>query len=210
MARLLVTWLMLMTLGTAGAAQEPGRIALLISNQRYNDNVGPLKNPANDAALVGIALREVGFEIAKSVSDGTREDMLSGTYDLARRLRQSGRGAVGFFYYTGHGVSVGSDNVLVPTNAESTTDEALGIRGVRLSEILDILQRTAPDAVLFVVLDACRNNIRGQRGAKGFVPVGDQRTGVVIAAGIVNRKRPRARKKAKPPPGGTRAPHRRR
>ena len=162
-------------------AQQPARVSLLIGNQRYTDAVGPLRNPLNDIALVGRALAEVGFDNAGTVKDGSREDMLFGVHALASRLRRAGRGAIGFLYYTGNGVSVGGDNVLIPTNTASTSDAELSIRGVKLAEILDILQREAPDAVHFVVLDACRSNIRGQRGAKGFVPVSDQRTGVVIA-----------------------------
>ena len=170
-----------LTFSAASSAQEPARLALLIANAKYGDNVGPLKNPYNDVALVGKALGDVGFTTAKSIKDGTREDMLFAVHELAARLRGAGKGAVGFLYYTGHGISVGGDNVLVPVNAEGTSDAVLSVRGVKLGEILDILQRDAPDAVHFVVLDACRNNIRGQRGAKGFIPVNDQRTGVVVA-----------------------------
>jgi len=157
------------------------RFALLIGNQAYVDAVGPLKNPHNDIARVGHALSEVGFTVLDPLKDATRDDMLFGVYKLAERLRKAGPGAVGFLYYTGHGIAIGGENVLVPKNVESTTDAELNIRGVRLGEILDVLKNTAPDAVHFVVLDACRNNIRGQKGAKGFAPVNDQRAGVVLA-----------------------------
>jgi len=70
---------------------------------------------------------------------------------------------------------------VVPKNVRNTSDAELDVRGVKLGEILDILKRGAPDAVHFVVLDACRNNIRGKKGAKGFVPVSEYRTGVVLA-----------------------------
>ena len=70
---------------------------------------------------------------------------------------------------------------LIPVNATDTSEKALSVRGVKLTDVLEILKREAPNSVLFVVLDACRNNMRGQRGAKGFVPLLDQRTGVVIA-----------------------------
>src|SRR5262245_13918619 len=107
--------------------------------------------------------------------------MLFGVHELAVKLRQAGAGAIGFLYYTGHGVSVGVDNVLVPKNARNTSDAELNVRGVKLGEVLDILKREAPEAVHFVVLDACRNSIRGKKGAKGFVAVSDQRMGVVLA-----------------------------
>ncbi len=165
----------------AHAQPAPARIALLIGNQGYTDAVGPLKNPHNDMAVVGRALGAVGFKLQEPVKDGTRDDMLFAVHELAAALRKAGRGAIGFFYYTGHGIAVGFDNVLIPKNARGTSDAELNVRGVKLAEILDILKRDAPDAVHFVVLDACRNNIRGQRGPKGFAPVNDQRTGVVLA-----------------------------
>jgi formylglycine-generating enzyme required for sulfatase activity len=156
------------------------RIALVIGNQGYNANVGPLKNPHNDIAVVGKALGEVGFKLLAPRKDATRDEMLFAVHDLASRLRKAGPGSVSFLYYAGHGVAVGEENVLIPVNAEDTTDAMLAVRGVRLGEILDIMKREAPEAVHFVVLDACRN-MRGQRGERGFAPVNDQRTGVVIA-----------------------------
>ncbi len=162
-------------------AQEPARIALLIGNQKYVRAVGELQNPHKDIGVVGAALGQIGFKDTQSRRDVSRDEMLFAVLELARKLRRAGRGAIGFLYYTGHGVSVGGENVLVPVNAQRTTDEELSVRGVRLSELLDILKREAPDAVLFIVLDACRNNIGGSRGAKGFAPVNDQRNGVVIA-----------------------------
>jgi uncharacterized caspase-like protein len=44
-------------------AQAEARIALLIGNQAYNPKVGPLKNPHDDIALVGAALRSLGFTV---------------------------------------------------------------------------------------------------------------------------------------------------
>jgi hypothetical protein len=166
-------------LSSACYAQQ--RFALLIGNQAYADAVGPLKNPHNDIARVGRALSEVGFTVLDPLKDATRDDMLFGVYKLAERLRKAGPGTVGFLYYTGHGIAVGGENVLIPKNVESTGDAELSVRGVKLGEVLDILKNLAPDAVHFVVLDACRSNIRGQKGAKGFVPVNDQQAGIVLA-----------------------------
>jgi formylglycine-generating enzyme required for sulfatase activity len=178
--------ILLLALGSLLFAASPPahaekRIALLIGNQGYADAVGPLKNPHNDIAVVGRALEEVGFTLLKPLKDGSRDDILFQVHDLAARLRKAGPGAIGFLYYTGHGVAVAGDNVLIPTNARATTDAELNVRGVKLADVVDILKGNAPDAVHFLVLDACRNNIRGQKGAKGFAPINDQRTGVVLA-----------------------------
>jgi len=176
-----VVAIVLLLLPAAAFAQTEKRIALLIGNQGYADSVGPLQNPHKDIALVGRALTDVGFNVLNPLKDAARDDMLFGVHELAVKLRQAGAGAIGLLYYTGHGVSVGFENVLVPKNVRNTSDAELDVRGVKLGEILDILKREAPDAVHFIVLDACHNNIRGKKGAKGFVAVNDYRTGVVLA-----------------------------
>src|SRR5262245_34859310 len=115
-----VAAVILLLLPTAAFSQTEKRVALLIGNQGYADTVGPLQNPHKDIALVGRALTEVGFNVLDPLKDTTRDDMLFGIYELAGRLRQAGAGAVGFLYYTGHGVSVGADNVLVPKTGPNT------------------------------------------------------------------------------------------
>src|SRR5215831_18396751 len=44
-------------------AEAENRFALLIGNQNYKSNVGPLKNPHNDVALVGNALEHLLFKL---------------------------------------------------------------------------------------------------------------------------------------------------
>jgi len=46
-------------------ARAEARIALLIGNQAYNPKVGPLKDPHDDIALVGAALRSLGFTVTE-------------------------------------------------------------------------------------------------------------------------------------------------
>lgn len=170
----LLSWILVPTV-----AHAADRFALVIGNQAYNDKVGPLRNAHNDIMLVGKALADVGFTVLNPRKDATRDEILFAVHELSTKVHTPN--AVSFLYYAGHGVAVNAENVLIPTNAEDTTDAMLRVRGVKLSEILDILRQEAPEAVHFVVLDACRNTLRGQRGARGFAPVNDRRTGVVVA-----------------------------
>jgi hypothetical protein len=78
----------------------------------------------------------------------------------------AGPDAVGFFYYSGHGVAV-DDDFLIPVNVRSTTRRDLDVGGIKLSEIIAILNESAPRAVHFIAFDACRNNLGGIRGPGG-------------------------------------------
>ena len=49
----------------AGPACAAERLALLIGNESYDAKVGPLKNPRNDVALVGAALRTLKFTVTE-------------------------------------------------------------------------------------------------------------------------------------------------
>jgi hypothetical protein len=161
-------------------AQAEPRIALLIGNQGYATDVGPLKNPLNDIRIVGAALAKVGFEVMAPIQDADRGRILRAAHNFADRLQAAGSEAVGFFYYSGHGVALDGDNFLIPINVRSTTRRELDVEGIKLSDIINILNDRAPRAVHFIVFDACRNNLGGVRGAKGFIPV-DAKPGMLIA-----------------------------
>src|SRR5262249_45227791 len=86
---------------------------------------------------------------------------ISMAHDFADRLRAAGRDAVGFLYYSGHGVAVGGENFLISVTIKSTNAHDLDVGGIKLTEIMAILNESAPQAVHFIVFDACRNNLGG-------------------------------------------------
>src|SRR5207253_3083189 len=114
-------------------------------------------NPHNDIRVVGAALANIGFQITAPVQDATRDQMLYAVHDFADRLRVAGSGAVGFFYYAGHGAAVGGDNFLLPISVKSLARRDLDVSAVKLEEITAILNNNAPQAVHFIIVDACRN-----------------------------------------------------
>src|SRR5262252_4602155 len=174
-----ILWALLLSL-IAVPAHADKRIALVIGNKDYKAAVGPLANPLNDIRLVGDALKSVGFEVLKPVENATRNDMLSAIYGFAAALKAAGPDAVGFLYYSGHGLASEGENYLVPIDVTEPSTLQLSIQGVKQSEVLAILRRQAPNAAHYLVLDACRNNLQGARGGKGFTPVGQQ-SGVLVA-----------------------------
>jgi len=172
----IVLWL----LPTAAFAQSEKRIALLIGNKDYKAGVGSLTNPLNDIRIVGDALKTVGFEVLKPAQNATRAAMLRAILEFAAKLKAAGPNAVGFLYYSGHGIASAGENYLIPVDVEEPSTVELSVQGVRHSEVLAILRGEAPNAAHYLVLDACRNTLQGARGGKGFVPVGQQ-SGVLVA-----------------------------
>jgi hypothetical protein len=171
----LVVWVLL---GPAAHAEK--RVALLIGNKDYKQGVGALVNPLNDVRIVGDALKAVGFEVLNPVHNARRTDMLLAVHDFAGKLKAAGPDAVGFLYYSGHGIASARENYLIPVDVEEPSTQLLSVAGVKQSEVLAILRNEAPNAAHYLVLDACRNNLQGARGGKGFVPVGQQ-SGVLVA-----------------------------
>src|SRR5262245_11449306 len=97
-----------------------GKFALVIGNKSYSPGVGALVSPLNDARLVADALTEIGFKVV-TVQDGDRTAMLREVSRLAANLGGAGPDAIGFFYYSGHGVSRPGDrtNYLIPVDVKT-------------------------------------------------------------------------------------------
>jgi hypothetical protein len=85
-------------------ARAEARIALLIGNQAYKPKVGVLKNPHEDVALVGAALKQLGFQVT-ILKDAGYRDLDIAIKRFITDVRSKGKGAISFFYYSGHGAA---------------------------------------------------------------------------------------------------------
>ena len=128
------------------------RVALVIGNGAYT-KAKALPNPANDAADMATALREVGFEVL-SGTDLNKRQMVNLIRDFG--ARQS-LGGVGLFYYAGHSLQVGGENYIVPVDAEIPQEDEVAYAAVPLGLVLAKMT-TAKNDLNIVILDACRNN----------------------------------------------------
>src|SRR5262249_54846806 len=180
----LVLILFLAFLPSAALAEQ--RMALLIGNEAYSSGIGRLANPHNDVALLEQTLKGLDFEVV-TVRDAGLGALNRAVNAYARRVQAAGSGAVGFFYYSGHGASDGSTNYLIPVDVQTTETGELWDQSLRLTEITRKLKAEAGNATHFVVFDACRNTLKltqpGSRAlvqSKGFVPVA-QENGMLIA-----------------------------
>ena len=143
------------------------RVALVIGNSRYE--TAPLRNPVNDANLVAATLREIGFDVIARTDVNLREMQLA-VREFSRKIQN---GAVGLFYYAGHGTQTGGRNFLIPIGAQIEVEGDLVLEGLDLNSVLEQMGM-AQNRLNIVILDACRNNpfARSFRsGAQGLAQV---------------------------------------
>jgi tol-pal system protein YbgF len=163
------------------------RIALLIGNQHYNPKVGLLRNPHDDIALVGAALKPLGFTVTE-LRDADYRSMDAAIKRHATAVRREGAGTISLLYYSGHGAADPDTrtNYLIPVDVAEADDADLWNYSLNLNKIVEGLREQAPAATHYVVFDACRNELNlTRKGAKaltdkGFVPIA-YTPGVMVA-----------------------------
>jgi hypothetical protein len=127
------------------------KVALVIGNSAYREQ--PLKNPANDAKAMAAKLRQIGFQVIER-QNATKTQMEKAVADFGEALNA---GAIGLFYYAGHGLQVSGRNFLVPVDAQITSEQRVRLETVDVDVVLDQMD-AAKSGVNLVILDACRNN----------------------------------------------------
>jgi caspase domain-containing protein len=157
------------------------RVALVIGVSRYQ-HAPPLANTANDANNVGTALRRLRFEV-DLVIDPDRNAMESSIRNLGRKAEGA---EASVFYYAGHAIEVGGQNLLVPAPANIESDRDLRFETIDLDSVLDGVAGRSTVSLLF--LDSCRDNPFSKRlvatsraiSLRGLGPI-DAATGTLIA-----------------------------
>jgi formylglycine-generating enzyme required for sulfatase activity len=125
--------------------------ALVIGNSTYLSS--PLKNPANDARVMALALRDRGFSVDERTNLGMNE-MKMAVEDFGRNIKEGG---VGLFYYAGHGMQVNGRNYLIPVDADIQGEAEVDYKAVDAGLVLAKMDM-AKNGMNIVILDACRNN----------------------------------------------------
>ena len=153
-----IIWLaaLLAALLSSAAAEAEPRIALVIGNSAYGDEIGNLANPANDARLMAKTLRGIGFDVVE-VDNADQNAMKRAIVDFGNKLSDAGTEATGLFYYAGHGLQVQGDNYLIPVHAQIRRESDVDVEAVPADLVLRQMD-FAGSAVNIVILDACRNN----------------------------------------------------
>lgn len=177
----MIRFVLVLTAFVLGQPVLAERYALVIGNGAYS-GLEPLSNATNDARDFAEALNRQGFRVTL-VTDTNRRDMLETVQSFSRQLTFSD---TALLFYAGHGMQIGSDNYLVPIDADATSETALQDSSVRLQSVLNSLENRA--ATRIVILDACRNNpfpaslgaSRSAGAARGFMKL-DAGVGSFIA-----------------------------
>ena len=131
------------------------RLALVIGNSRYGPALGALPNPVNDAATMTQALRSVGFQV-EIVTDADQKTIKRAIARFGERLRASGRGSTGLFFYAGHGIQSRGTNYLIPIGAAIEAEADVDLESVAADTVL-LQMEEAGSSTNIVILDACRN-----------------------------------------------------
>lgn len=156
------------------APRNNARVALVVGNSRYEEAMGPLKNPANDAKAMAKALRGLGFSVTEE-RDVDRDELWEAIGNFRDRIKAA---EVALFYYAGHGVAVGGSNYLIPVKSgyQVTSDDPTAVRMMAETRLFNADQvlaemNAAGSSCNLVILDACRSSpmLRdpGQRSTVG-------------------------------------------
>jgi hypothetical protein len=158
------------------------RVALVIGNAAYR-HVERLANPGNDARAIASALRPLGFQVELLV-DADRAQMEA----AIRRFGSRAEGAeAALFFYAGHAIEVGGQNMLAPVSAQVRSERDLPFELIGLDLVMSQAEGRAH--VLLVFLDSCRDNpFRGALGSasrgggsRGLAAPAQSATGTLVA-----------------------------
>ncbi len=157
------------------------RMALVIGNSNYQ-NIQDLKNPINDAILVGLTLSEFNFDISQ------HEDLtLQQTKDAVSRFAIKADDAdVIWVYYAGHGFQKNGINYLAAVDANLNLESGPNHEKLSVERIINIIEENNPDCVFILVLDACRNDpteglARGATSSSGLAEMEEAPAGTLVA-----------------------------
>jgi TPR repeat protein len=127
------------------------KYAVVIGNQSYA-HAPKLPNAWNDAEDVADVLAGQGYDVTL-LKDASKRDF-EGL--MQRILFDVDRETEVLFYYAGHGVQVGSENYLIPTDAQLDQIDDLPFETVSVGSLVSIIGARA--RLQIVILDSCRNN----------------------------------------------------
>ena len=136
------------------------RVALVIGNSAYSELAQSmqLSSPKNDATDVAAALQAMGYTLINGgpIMDASRDAITTATEKFALAARDA---EAAVFYFSGHGIQVGEDNYLLPSDTPKLTGlSTLNNRAILLRNSVMVALEEANAKTKVVILDCCRDN----------------------------------------------------
>jgi len=131
------------------------RFALVVGNSDY-EFIADLDNTLNDSRAIARSLQSVGFKVFHA-QNVTRRDLNDAIDEYLAAITP---GSEALIYYAGHGVELGGENYLLPTDIRQlrpSQQRRLREESVGLTRLLEDL-KARQARVNLVLLDACRDN----------------------------------------------------
>src|SRR5215813_13649811 len=128
------------------------RVALVLGNSAYQ-NVPPLANPVNDAALMADTLKRAGFDVVDFRQNLSAMDTRRVLRDFADK---STHADIAVIYYAGHGIEIDGSNYMIPVDAKLERDNDVYDEAFSLDRVLVSVE--SAKKLRLVILDACRDN----------------------------------------------------
>jgi hypothetical protein len=151
-------------LPSVGAQDGTVRLALAIGNRQYPSphDLPPIHKNVRDLTA---ALEKRGFAVTSAVDLDTAQTRRA-IEEFARTLQAAPPDALAFFYFSGHGVQVDAENLLVSAGIDPTGAPEAIVKGsvVLKPDIVARLPRR-PQGLTMIVLDACRTDLRASTQA---------------------------------------------
>ncbi|HLZ02508.1 MAG TPA: caspase family protein [Bradyrhizobium sp.] len=145
-------WLAALLILISQPALAEKRVALVLGNAAYQ-NVPPLANPVNDAALMADTLRRAGFDVVDSRKNLSALQTRRALREFADKAADAD---IAVIYYAGHGIEVDGSNYLIPVDAKLERDTDVYDEAFSLDRVL--VAAESAKKLRLVILDACRDN----------------------------------------------------
>ena len=147
---------------------DPGRLALVIGNRQYPSpfDLPPIHKNAHDVAQ---ALRRRGFH-SEVVLDANLAQVRQAVDGFSRKVQAAPADSTALFYFSGHGVQVVAENLLIGAglNPSAGPDALLGGSVVLTTDVIERLPRR-PQGLTIAIVDACRTDLRNLgQGTQGL------------------------------------------
>lgn len=138
--------------------------SILINNSKKNalvigigeyQGISTLRNPKNDAAIVGRSFRQIGFDVETSL-DQNYGDLRKTIENHFESIKGS---SLNVIYFAGHAFQIAGENYLIPADfsIDGQKRSDLFEHLISLDDLLQLVE-TSETGRTMIILDACRNN----------------------------------------------------